>query len=112
MMLPTPDILIGQPPASTTSYDSSYPISPSKSLSVPFEADSAFRNPTYMPHGGISETDLEHPSGYIQNPYAFEMTPGQRLAMEQIHQPKTSQILGQSKSVEGNHRISEVDDGL
>ena len=62
----------GLPPASTTSSTPTASFAPATPpTSLPVSADSSTR------------TNFEHPPGYVQNPYASDMTPDQRFATEQ-----------------------------
>ncbi|KAL9119404.1 MAG: hypothetical protein Q9187_004040, partial [Circinaria calcarea] len=65
----------GQPPASTT-LTSNNLLSPPQSARIPPFSPSS-------PTGDIStRKSLEHPPGYVQNPYAADMTPEQRFATQ------------------------------
>ncbi|KAL6713490.1 hypothetical protein ACLMJK_008955 [Lecanora helva] len=73
---------MGVPPASTTS--------PTTTASF----DTTL-TPTSLSVSGeeSSRTSLEHPPGYVQNPYASEMTPDQRRAIEQQENERKSETV-------------------
>ena len=83
----------GIPPGSTTSSTE-----PSFPLSAP---------PINLPvasAGSPTRASLEHPPGYIQNPFASDMTPAQRLAAAQREgDSETSPSLGFTDNAKGNH---------
>ncbi len=83
----------GIPPVSTTSTTE-----PSFPLSAP---------PINLPAvsaGSPTRASLEHPPGYVQNPYASDMTPAQRLAAPQPeNESETSPSLGFTDNTQGNH---------
>ena len=83
----------GIPPGSTTSTaEPSFPLS---AAPITLPAASA---------GSPTRASLEHPPGYVQNPYASDMTPAQRLAAaQQENDSKTSPSLGFTDNAKGNH---------
>lgn len=94
MTLPSPSVSQGQPPASTTSTASTPSFASTASL--PAQQHSLPTPTTASPTSGSGkdEGSREHPPGYVQNPFASDMTPSQRFATEQASQPGDSQLLG------------------
>ena len=83
----------GIPPGSTTS--TSEPSFPLSAASTDLAAASA---------GSPTRASLEHPPGYVQNPYASDMTPAQRLAAPQReNDSETSPSLGFTDNAKGIH---------
>ncbi|MCJ1465118.1 hypothetical protein MMC07_003734 [Pseudocyphellaria aurata] len=112
MTLPSPVASHGQPPASTTS--PAYMPSFASTASIP---SSQHVRPT--PSGsfplkgsGKDDASLEHPPGYVQNPYASDMTPSQRFATEQASQPERSPALGYSEKRRTSNAGFEDNEGL
>lgn len=92
----------GIPPGSTTSTTE-----PSFPLSV------APINLPAIPAGSPTRASLEHPPGYIQNPYASDMTPAQRLAAAQReNDSETSPSLGFTDNAKGNHAGSGEEESV
>lgn len=83
----------GIPPGSTTSTtEPSFPLS---ALPIKLPEASA---------GSPTRASLEHPPGYVQNPYAADMTPAQRLsAPQQENESETSPSLGFTDNAKGVH---------
>lgn len=110
MMLPTPGTSIGQPPASTTSTSVTPSFSPIATLPTASRTEPTSTNPHYPFGGGGS--NLQHPPGYIQNPYASDMTPDQRFATEQVDRLEESQTLGHNESTRKNNSTFGVDNSV
>ena len=55
---------------------------------------------------------LEHPPGYVQNPFASDMTPDQRFAVEQEQENRSETLpsLGYTDSKKGSRSGLEEDD--
>lgn len=79
----------GQPPASTTSTNPTASFPRPSNLYSPAETVPQPTPTRTFPSAneGAERRSLEHPPGYIQNSHALEMTPEQRLAMQQESQP-------------------------
>ena len=76
-----------QPPVSITSLNQLSPLPQPSNLNL--SAETQQPQPTRTFHGadGVeARRSLEHPPGYVQNSHALDMTPDQRLAMQQEHQ--------------------------
>lgn len=91
----------GQPPASITSSNPTPSFSQPSNLYSPAEIEQ--RPPPTRTVPGTNERgerrSLEHPPGYVQNSHAMDMTPDQRLAMQQRNQ---SASLGLRDKSTGN----------
>lgn len=112
MTLPSPSASHGQPPASTTSTAFTPSFVSTASSPAPQHARPT---PTgsFPPSGsGVDGASLEHPPGYVQNPYASDMTPSQRFATEQASQSGGSQALGYSEKRRTSNAGFEDDNGL
>lgn len=112
MTLPSPSVSHGQPPASTTSTASTLSFASTASLS-----SSQHSRPTptssFPPSGSNRDkASLEHPPGYVQNPYASDMTPSQRFATEQASQSGGSPALGYNENRGTSNAGFEDDAGL
>ena len=82
----------GVPPGSTTFF--AEPLFPHPAAPITLPAASA---------GSPARASLEHPPGYIQNPYASDMTPAQRLAAaQQENDSNTSPSLGFTDNAKSN----------
>lgn len=112
MTLPSPLASHGQPPASTTS--TGYSPSFASTASVPsLQHSRPTPTSSFPPSGsGTDEQSLEHPPGYIQNPYASDMTPSQRFATEQASQSGGSPALGYNEKKRTSNAGFEDDEGL
>ena len=63
--------------------------------------------------GSPSRASLEHPPGYVQNPYASDMTPAQRLAASRReNESETSPSLGITNNANGNHAGSGEEESV
>ena len=83
----------GIPHGSTTS--TTVPSFPPSAPPISLTAASSAGSPT--------RASLEHPPGYVQNPYASDMTPAQRLAAPQReNESETSQPLGFTDNAKGS----------
>lgn len=112
MTLPSPAEINGQPPASTTStsFGPSFLSAPSsnhlqQSRPTPTNSFPASSN-------GGAQANLQHPPGYVQNPYASDLTPDQRYATEQASQSVGSQGLGYNERRETGNAGFEEEEGV
>ena len=112
MTLPSPITSNGQPPASTSSTSIHPSFASTPFLSTPQQARPISANPSPSSGGGGDGASLEHPPGYIQNPYASDLTPDQRFATEQASQPAGSQTLGYSDRRETSNAGFEDEEGV
>lgn len=72
-------------------------------------------NPSVRPSNSTDtpvRASLEHPPGYVQNPFASDMTPDQRFAAEQEHENRsdTSPPLGYTDNAQGRKPSLEDDE--
>lgn len=98
MALSVTEPLKGQAPSSATSTTFTPSFTPSTTLPTsertrPTPAFSPSRN-----NPGQGGASLDHPPGYIQNPYATDVTPAQRFATEQSGPGRGSPGLGYNDS--------------
>ena len=79
----------GQPPGSITSSNPTPPFPPLSTLYPPAETQQQppLTGPIPAENEGRERRSLEHPPGYVQNSHAMDITPDQRLAMQQENQP-------------------------
>ncbi len=94
MMLSVTEPSKGQPPSSTTSTTFTPTFKPPSSLPM---TERIGPSPTSPLSGNTSErarASLEHPPGYVQNPYASDMTPDQQFAMKQNRSERGPLDLG------------------
>lgn len=110
MTLPSPSASHGQPPASTTS--TAFTPSFASTASSPQHSRPTPTGSFPPSGGGRDEASLEHPPGYVQNPYASDMTPGQRFATEQASQSGGSEALGYSEKRRTSNAGFDDDEGL
>lgn len=110
MTLPSPVASNGQPPASTTSTTFQPSFGSAHSLSFPQRPTPV--NLSSVSGGGRDGASLEHPPGYVQNPYASDLTPDQRYATEQASQSGGSQALGYNERRETSNAGFEDEEGV
>lgn len=112
MTLSSPSASHGQPSASTTSTGFTPSFASTAALPSPQHSRPAPTGSFLPSDGGRDEANLEHPPGYVQNPFASDMTPGQRFATEQASQSGGSQALGYSETRRTSNAGFEDNEGL